>query len=139
MSICVLLVDDEAELREEIAEFLTSEGMAVSAVRSAEEAVHLIAQQSVGLYQVIVTDVKLPGVDGLSFADSLLADNEEATAVEVIIITGHAHSGTYRETTVSSIFGLISKPLSLAALAATIIQAYESAQSRRRRHSLLAS
>ena len=58
----VLIVDDEAGIRESLSLILVDEGYAVEAVPSAEEALERAAVEDL---EVILLDVWLPGIDGL--------------------------------------------------------------------------
>lgn len=127
----LLLIDDEDALREEIEDFLSFEGVQLSSVASAVEALVLLDRWSPGHYQVILTDVKMPGVDGLSFANRLLAANAEDVALEVIVMTGHDYPGTSQEAVTKGIFAVITKPFKLVDLMATVKSAFESARARR--------
>lgn len=74
MTIRVLLVDDEENLRKTLAAYLEDEGMDVTAVHSGEEAVALVEDGAD--FDVVIIDMRLPGMDG----------NE-------VIRRLHAHSG----------------------------------------------
>ena len=58
----ILLVEDEAVLREALREWLTDDGYDVEVAESGEEAVERIKEEEFG---VIVLDLRLPGIDGL--------------------------------------------------------------------------
>lgn len=64
----ILVVDDEAEVRDLLQEYLIKQGFAVSAVASAASAREVLEAQAVDL---IVLDLRMPGEDGLSFAREL--------------------------------------------------------------------
>src|SRR5215831_6463621 len=78
----LLLVDDEAALREAIAERLGDNGFVVEQAASGEDAV---ARLSEFAFDVIVTDLRLPGVDGRAVLESALERYPDMIA---IIITG---------------------------------------------------
>jgi CheY-like chemotaxis protein len=58
----VLLVEDEAVLRESVRDWLTEDGYDVECVETGEEALERIKKEK---YGVIVLDLRLPGIDGL--------------------------------------------------------------------------
>ena len=58
----LLIVDDEAGIRESLSSILKDEGYHVEAVGSAEEA---LERAAAGDLEVILLDVWLPGIDGL--------------------------------------------------------------------------
>ena len=78
----LLLVDDEAALREAIAERLTDHGFTVEQAGSGEEALARLADFA---FDVIITDLRLPGVDGRAVLDAAL---ERYPDIIAIIITG---------------------------------------------------
>jgi len=63
----LLLVEDEAALREAVAEQLTDRGYHVAQAASGEEAVGRLAEFA---YDVIITDLRLPGIDGAAVVDA---------------------------------------------------------------------
>ena len=130
----VLVVDDEPVLIEEIIEFLESEGLAATAANNAETALLRLAQAAPGAFTVVLTDVRMPGLDGLSLARDILRPGSDAHAVEVIIMTGHANFGMAVDALRSRVFDFIRKPLHLAELADIIRRAHAAAMARRRRH-----
>src|SRR5690349_15566820 len=78
----LLLVDDEAALREAIAERLADHGFIVEQAASGEDAVARLADFA---FDIIITDLRLPGVDGRAVLDAAL---ERYPDIIAIIITG---------------------------------------------------
>ena len=78
----LLLVDDEAALREAIAERLADHGFVVEQASSGEDAIERLTDFA---FDVIVTDLRLPGVDGRAVLESAL---ERYPDIIAIIITG---------------------------------------------------
>src|SRR5690349_1707574 len=78
----LLLVDDEAALREAIAERLADHGFVVEQAGSGEEALSRLAEFA---FDIIITDLRLPGVDGRAVLDAAL---ERYPDIIAIIITG---------------------------------------------------
>jgi DNA-binding NtrC family response regulator len=78
----LLLVDDEAALREAIAERLADHGFVVEQAASGEEA---LARLTDFAFDIIITDLRLPGVDGGAVLDAAL---ERYPDIIAIIITG---------------------------------------------------
>jgi len=58
----VLIVDDEPQIREYLAEVLTHEGYDVISVGSGEEAV---LEANIGKFDIVILDVRMPGIDGI--------------------------------------------------------------------------
>ena len=79
----LLLVDDEAALREAIAERLSDHGFVVEQTGSGEQALERLAEFA---YDIVVTDLRLPGVDGRQVLDAAL---ERYPDIICIVITGY--------------------------------------------------
>src|SRR4051812_42655665 len=78
----LLIVDDEAALREAIAERLADHGFVVEQAGSGEDALARLADFA---FDIIITDLRLPGVDGRAVLDAAL---ERYPDIIAIIITG---------------------------------------------------
>ncbi len=78
----LLLVDDEAALREAIAERLADHGFVVEQAANGEDAIARLADFA---FDVIITDLRLPGLDGRAVLDAAL---ERYPDIIAIIITG---------------------------------------------------
>ena len=103
----ILVVDDEAGIRESLSSILLDEGYHVEAVGSAEEA---LERASAGDLEVILLDVWLPGIDGLAALSRLQAIPR---APAVIMISGHGTIETAVRATKLGAFDFLEKPLSL--------------------------
>lgn len=77
----ILIVDDERDLREPMAKFLRTEGYSVSTAPDGREALRQVRSQR---YEVVVTDIKMPNMNGLELLAALRA---EFPLINVIIIT----------------------------------------------------
>ena len=84
----LLLVDDEAALRQLTAERLTERGFEVVQAESGEQALELIEQFA---FDLLITDLRLPGIDGTAVIDAARA---RYPAIVGIVITGY---GTVRD------------------------------------------
>ena len=103
----ILIVDDEAGIRESLGSILRDEQYEVSAVGSAEEA---LEQITLGDFEVILMDVWLPGIDGMEALGRVQAIPR---APAVIMISGHGNIETAVRATKLGAFDFIEKPLSL--------------------------
>ncbi|BEP93856.1 response regulator [Acidovorax sp. sif1233] len=74
----ILYVEDNAELRETIGMLMEGEGQTVTSCATAEEALELDALQS---YDLLVSDVSLPGISGTDLARRLLAQDPQRWVV----------------------------------------------------------
>ncbi len=80
----ILLVEDEAFVREVAWEVLSAAGYRVLSAKNAEEALEIHASQNVRL---LLTDVILPGVNGFALAKRLKHENP---GLKVLLVTGYA-------------------------------------------------
>lgn len=81
----VLLVDDEEQFVKNMARILKVRGFDVSTAFSGYDAVDKVKKE--GLFDVVVLDVKMPGMDGIETLEKI---KQWAPDTEVIMLTGHA-------------------------------------------------
>ncbi|MEP2735488.1 MAG: response regulator transcription factor [Erythrobacter sp.] len=81
----LMLVDDEATLREPLAEYLTGQGFVVREAENAAKARSLIGEDSPDL---VLLDIMMPGEDGLSLCRHLI----EAKGLPVILLTARGEA-----------------------------------------------
>src|SRR5271155_3232991 len=103
----LLVVDDEAGIRESLSSILRDEGYHVEAVGSAEEA---LVRAAVGDIEVVLLDVWLPGMDGLEALSRMQAIQRPPA---VIMISGHGTIETAVRATKLGAFDFIEKPLTI--------------------------
>lgn len=114
----VLIVDDEVEFGETLAERLQLRGFDALAVSGADQA---MARIHAGFRaDVVILDLKMPDVDGLA-ALSLLKQ-EDATA-EVILLTGHGSTTAAIEGMQRGLFDYLVKPVDIGELVEKIREA----------------
>ena len=83
MSAQVIVVDDEAAIREAVQQWLQLSGFQVHTCASAAEALAVVDRDFPG---IVVSDVRMPGSDGLQLLDKLLQIDSD---LPVILVTGH--------------------------------------------------
>jgi two-component system C4-dicarboxylate transport response regulator DctD len=83
MSGQVIVVDDEAAIREAVQQWLELSGFRVRSCASAEQALSLIDRDFPG---VVISDVRMPGTNGLQLLDKVLELDRD---LPVIMVTGH--------------------------------------------------
>lgn len=111
-AIGILVVDDEPVVAEQLAQGLAAHGMRTGFVHNAADAMaRLDAEPAIG---VVVTDIRMPGGDGLGLAQRILSQRSGAAAVEVIIITGHATIEDATAAVRTGVTDFLRKPFRLA-------------------------
>jgi two-component system nitrogen regulation response regulator NtrX len=103
----VLIVDDEAEIRQSLKGVLEDEGYAVAVAESGETGLDALRKKNV---DVVLLDIWLPGMDGL---DALSKIRELSEPPEVIIVSGHGTIETAVRATKLGAYDFLEKPLSL--------------------------
>src|SRR5205807_8385412 len=79
----ILLVDDDRDLLQLVGMRLTAAGYAVTAVESGEAALSAL---SVSRPQVVVTDLRMAGMDGMARVDAI---HRDSPSLPVVILTAH--------------------------------------------------
>jgi two-component system nitrogen regulation response regulator NtrX len=105
----VLIVDDEAEIRESLEGILREEGYLVTTSATATEALELLRDAD---YDVVLLDIWLPDRDGLETLGEIRR-MENASIPEVVIISGHGTIESAVRATKLGAFDFLEKPLSL--------------------------
>jgi two-component system nitrogen regulation response regulator NtrX len=101
----VLVVDDEASIRESLRMILEYEGYQVEEANNGEQAIEAVRRH---VPEAILLDIKMPGLDGLGVLRRL---QERGYDLPVIIITGHGDVSTAVEATKAGAFDFFEKPL----------------------------
>ena len=117
MSEKVLLVDDEQDFLDSLAERMRARGMEVSTTTSAEEAIKKAETES---YDAIVLDLMMPEMDGI---EVLHAIKEKRPDVGVILLTGYATLDKGIEAMKMGAMDFVEKPADLKILSEKIKEA----------------
>src|SRR6266571_3631880 len=102
----VLVIDDEHTLRESCATVLRSEGYDVTTSGRAEEALDLLKRRA---FEVVMVDLYMPGVSGLTLLRAALATNRDTM---VIVMTGNPSVDSSIEALRQGAFDYLPKPFS---------------------------
>jgi DNA-binding NtrC family response regulator len=115
----ILLVDDEERFRTNLQKMLDAQGLTVRAASSGAEA---LEELKLAPYDVIVLDIRMPGMDGLDTLKEIKQINPE---VEVIILSGHASMDAAMAINRLGGYDYLMKPCPLEELLLKIEAAYE--------------
>ena len=129
----ILVVDDHRDARASMAEILRHAGYHVDTLASAVEALRKLGDES---YDVIITDLAMPGMNGLEFLSALQASPHGA---QIIMVTAHASVTTAVEAIRRGAFDYIEKPFSLEQLEDLVGRALAHGVALDRRQSALAN
>ncbi|MDY0041618.1 MAG: response regulator [Desulforhabdus sp.] len=119
MKIKVLLVDDEKEFVDVLAERLEARDFEVTRTYSGDEALAKVGEQEL---DVAVVDVLMPGTDGI---ETLREIKKVKPIMEVIMLTGHATVETAVEGMHQGAFDYLMKPTETKDLVVKIVNAYK--------------
>jgi two-component system nitrogen regulation response regulator NtrX len=100
----ILVIDDEAAIRDSLRMTLEYEGYECLGAATGQEGLAMVERESPDL---VLLDVKMPGMDGLEVLDRLRAVNE---TLPVIVVSGHGTISTAVEATKKGAFDFIEKP-----------------------------
>jgi len=115
----ILLVDDESEFVEHLAERLRMRGFSISIATSGSSALELIRADQ---FHGVVLDVMMPGIDGLKTLREIKKIN---ASVEVILLTGHARTEAALEGIRLGAFDYLIKPVDIDELSFRLQDACE--------------
>jgi DNA-binding NtrC family response regulator len=117
----ILVVDDEAVIREAVARVLIKEGFLTKTVASGQEALQELSRNA---YNLVLLDIKMPDMDGLEVLKAL-SETEEHSHLEVIMVTGYPEINTAVQSIKAGAFDYLTKPFSPEQLKLTIRKALE--------------
>ncbi len=80
----ILVVDDDAEVREIVAEFLTDAGYRVLQAEGGRDALRVL--EEAGMIDLVITDVRMPDISGIDLAERITRDRR---GLKVILISGY--------------------------------------------------
>lgn len=115
----VLLVDDEPDFLYPLVRRLVRRNLAVDSAGNGQEALEFIKNNPV---DVVVLDVKMPGMGGLEILRAIKASHN---AIEVILLSGHASIDTAMEGLSCGAFDYLMKPVDFDELFFKLQDAYE--------------
>lgn len=115
----VLLVDDEPDFLYPLVRRLTRRNLVVESANSGPAAMEIVDKKPV---DVVVLDVKMPGVGGLEILKAIKAAHKN---IEVILLSGHASIDTAMEGISCGAFDYLMKPVDFDELFFKLQDAYE--------------
>jgi len=120
----ILVVDDDKELADTLVEYLTKLGYQATPAYGGKEALITFEQ---GGFRVIITDLKMPEMDGMKLLEEVRRLDSKAT---VIIVTGYGSIESAVEAIKCGAYDFITKPFEMEVMRAIVNRAME-------RHSIL--
>lgn len=115
----LLLIDDEDAFLETVEKLLTRRGFDVSTASDGAQGIRALLR---GGIEVVILDVKMPGLDGI---DTLRELKRIQPDIEVIILTGHLLESTEQEGLKLGACAYLTKPCTISHLVETVAAALE--------------
>ena len=100
----ILIVEDDAVISKLVYEFLSRFGFQAISASSAEEAEKILEKEEI---HIVLTDVKLPGIDGITFTKNV----KKKYNLDVVITTGYSSEYFYEDAINNGASDLIFKPI----------------------------
>ncbi len=116
----VLLVDDEASFVETLSKRIAKRDLKVTTALSGAEALDKLESGGVAAFDVVILDVKMPGMDGM---ETLARIKQAHPNIEVIMLTGHATVESAIDGMKAGAFDYLMKPCEIDLLLAKIDRA----------------
>ncbi|PKN28615.1 MAG: response regulator [Deltaproteobacteria bacterium HGW-Deltaproteobacteria-21] len=127
----ILLVDDEVEFIETTKRLLEHRGYDVTTANSGDSAIKALGQ---GGYGVMVLDLKMPGMDGIS---TLKEINKLQLRIQTLVLTGHGAIHTAMEAKKLGAYDYLTKPCEIDELIEKLEAAKKEGESDNKKKSLL--
>ena len=106
MTIKILVVDDDIDVSRLLVKFLIKSGFETESADSAEEAEEILKHEEIN---TVLTDIKLPGTDGIKFTKYI----KKKYDLDVIVMTAYSSEYSYEDAIKNGASDLIFKPVKL--------------------------
>ncbi len=118
----VLVIDDDAVVGRSFDRVLSEKGYEVSTALSGEEALDTMNETN---FDVVFTDIKMPGMDGLEVAERIKA---RCPWTPVVVITGYGTAENEARASVLGVSGFVHKPLTPEIIESITLKALNEAE-----------
>lgn len=119
----ILLVDDEPEILKSLGEILNRFGYDVIARTGGQSALSVVSDGA--KIDLVITDYRMPGMDGLEFLNALRQKN---STVPVIVLTAYGAVESYLKSLSLGVFEYINKPIKAKELGRIVQAAIDSTE-----------
>ena len=101
----LLIVDDDAAIRNSMSDFLASSGYATHKAPTAEDALEILKGEEI---HIVITDILMPGMDGLELTDLITKEHPD---IDIIVMTGFSAEYSYADAVNKGASDFIFKPV----------------------------
>jgi two-component system cell cycle response regulator len=127
----ILIVEDDLAVRDSLAEFVTMAGFDCQVASNAEEAFDIL---KTSIFQIVVTDIMMPGMDGLELTEIIKKDYD----IDVIVMTGYSRQYSYQEAIGKGASDFVFKPLRYQELLLRLTKVFKERELRLERNRMMA-
>jgi len=127
----ILIVEDDLAVRDSMAEFVKMTGFDCQVASSAEDAIEILKKTE---FQVVITDIMMPGMDGLELTDIIKKDYD----IDVIVMTGYSGQYSYEEAIGKGASDFVFKPIRFQELLLRIKRVFKERELRQERNRMMA-
>ncbi len=113
----ILLVDDDEWIRNSLRLFFESEGCHLTALETAEEGMELLKREN---YKIVITDYRLPGMDGIEFLKRIQASHPDTIK---ILITAYGSKDVFLAARKIGVQDFIDKPFTAQTIEESLARA----------------
>lgn len=121
----VLIADDEESMRALVARAIAMDGHMVATAEDGAEALEIISRED-GAFDLLLTDIKMPIMDGIALALTVARDYPDVT---ILLMTGFADQRERATGLDAIVFDVVTKPFSVAEIRAAAARALASRKS----------
>lgn len=125
-SLCVLISDDEAAIRENLTYILEKEGISVITAADGEQTMQKVYLEAP---DAVLLDVHMPGLDGMEVLRRIKKIDDD---MPVVLLTGHANIHQAVESVKGGAFDYLAKPFDNKEVAKVVLRALTEGQLKRR-------
>ncbi|WP_298062124.1 sigma-54 dependent transcriptional regulator [uncultured Rikenella sp.] len=115
----ILVIDDERSIRNIIGELLEMEGHTVKTAENGLQGYEMIGAEA---FDLVISDIKMPEMDGIELLDKLIETHQDIT---MVMISGHGNIDTAVDCIKKGAFDYIEKPIDMNRLLVTVKNALE--------------
>ena len=115
----ILLIDDDEWIRDSLTLYFCSEGCHLLALKTAEEGIELLKHED---YDFVITDYRLPGMDGIKFLKSIQASHPDTMK---ILTTAYGSKDVFLAARKIGVHDFIDKPLTAQTIEKSLARAIE--------------
>ena len=122
----ILVAEDNELNRELIDEMLGEYGLQLEMAHNGKEAINLYESKPAGYYDLIISDIQMPVMDGYALSHAIrLLDDKEKASIPILALTANAFEEDRQRIMDAQMNGHLTKPIDIAEVLAAIREVLE--------------